>query len=72
MKILVVDDEKDVQLLFQQRFRREIRSGDMDFVFAFSGEEALQIMEDLVSEATCPRCGQLRADLITPRHGPHC
>ena len=42
MKILVVDDEKDVQVLFEQRFRKEIKSGEMDFVFAFSGEEALQ------------------------------
>ena len=41
MKILVVDDEKDVQDLFKQRFRREIKNGEMDFVFAFSGEEAL-------------------------------
>ena len=41
MKILVVDDEKDVQVLFEQRFRREIRSQEMQFVFAFSGEEAL-------------------------------
>jgi two-component system chemotaxis response regulator CheY len=41
MKILVVDDEKDVQILFEQRFRKEMRSGEMEFVFAFSGEEAL-------------------------------
>ncbi len=41
MKILVVDDERDVQMLFEQRFRREIRNREMDFVFAFSGEEAL-------------------------------
>ena len=41
MKILVVDDEKDVQMLFEQRFRREIRNGEMSFIFAFSGEEAL-------------------------------
>jgi len=41
MKILVVDDEKDVQDLFEQRFRREIRGGEMRFAFAFSGEEAL-------------------------------
>jgi CheY-like chemotaxis protein len=41
MKILVVDDEKDMQTLFEQRFRREIRTGDMQFAFAFSGEEAL-------------------------------
>ena len=41
MKILVVDDEKDMQTLFEQRFRREIRTGEMQFAFAFSGEEAL-------------------------------
>ena len=45
MKILVVDDEKDVKLLFQQRFRKEIRSGKMGFAFAFSGEEALQYLD---------------------------
>ena len=44
MKILVVDDEKDVQVLFEQRFRKEIKSGEMNFVFAFSGEEALQYL----------------------------
>ncbi|HET9430196.1 MAG TPA: response regulator [Chitinophagaceae bacterium] len=41
MKILVVDDEKDIQVLFEQRFRREIRNGEINFVFAFSGEDAL-------------------------------
>ena len=29
MKILVVDDEKDVQQLFEQKFRKEIRSNEM-------------------------------------------
>ena len=51
MKILVVDDEKDVQLLFQQRFRKEIRTGVLNFVFAFSGEEALDIMKTMEQEA---------------------
>lgn len=41
MKILVVDDETDVKVLFEQRFRREIKTGEMNFIFAFSGEEAL-------------------------------
>jgi CheY-like chemotaxis protein len=45
MKILVVDDERDIQTLFQQRFRKEIRDGEMNFVFAFSGEEALDYMK---------------------------
>ena len=40
MSIMVVDDEKDIKLLFEQRFRREIKSGKLNFLFAFSGEEA--------------------------------
>jgi len=51
MKILVVDDEKDMQMLFEQRFRKEIRSGDMEFVFAFSGEEAISYLNNHVHEA---------------------
>ncbi|MCB0728523.1 MAG: response regulator [Ignavibacteriae bacterium] len=46
MKILVVDDEKDVKTLFEQRFRKEIKTGEMEFVFAFSGEEALEYLSD--------------------------
>lgn len=46
MKILVVDDEQDVKILFEQRFRKEMRSGEMQFVFAFSGEEALQFLKN--------------------------
>jgi CheY-like chemotaxis protein len=51
MKILVVDDEQDVKILFQQRFRKEIRKGDLNFVFAFSGEEALKTLRDMEQEA---------------------
>ena len=43
MKILVVDDERDVRELIEQRFRKEIRDGEMEFAFAYSGEEALGI-----------------------------
>jgi two-component system chemotaxis response regulator CheY len=46
MKILVVDDEQDVQTLFQQRFRKEIKNGELDFAFAFSGEEALTYLHN--------------------------
>ena len=41
MKILVVDDERDIQTLFEQRFRKELRDKTVEFVFAFSGEDAL-------------------------------
>lgn len=51
MKILVVDDEKDIQILFEQRFRKEIRNGDIQLVFAFSGEEALQFLNTNDHEA---------------------
>jgi CheY-like chemotaxis protein len=46
MKILVVDDEKDVKDLFLQRFRREIRGGIFDFSFTYSGEEALAFLKE--------------------------
>lgn len=51
MRILVVDDEHDIQPLFKQRFRREIKSGQIDFIFAYSGEEALTCMEQYKHEA---------------------
>ena len=51
MKVLVVDDEKDVQILFEQRFRKEMRNGEMQFVFAFSGEEALLVLNKFDHEA---------------------
>lgn len=51
MKILVVDDEKDVQILFQQRFRKEIRKGELEFHFAFSGEQALELMNEMQQKA---------------------
>ena len=43
--ILVVDDEVEVQRLFQQRFRKRIRSGEIAFQFASNGLEALKILE---------------------------
>jgi len=46
MKILVVDDEKDVQTLFEQKFRKEIKNKDLEFAFAFSGEEALLYLNE--------------------------
>lgn len=46
MNILVVDDERDVQVLFEQRFRKEIRNEEMFFAFAYSGEEALMYLNE--------------------------
>jgi adenylate cyclase len=41
-KILVVDDEADLELLIKQKFRRKIRENVYEFVFAQNGEEALE------------------------------
>lgn len=43
-KILVVDDEPDLEHLVRQRMRREIRSGAYTFVFAHNGVEALEML----------------------------
>ncbi len=40
-RILVVDDEKDLELLMRQKFRHKISSGELVFDFAFNGQEAL-------------------------------
>ena len=47
MKMVVVDDEKDVQILFQQKFRKELRAGNIEMHFAFSAQDALQYVESL-------------------------
>ncbi|HSF53366.1 MAG TPA: response regulator [Algoriphagus sp.] len=44
MKILIVDDEQDVEIMFLQKFRREIKSKLLEVEFAFSGEQALEVL----------------------------
>jgi CheY-like chemotaxis protein len=44
--ILVVDDEPDVEMLFRQHFRHDIRAGRFTMEFAPSGERALQRITD--------------------------
>jgi CheY-like chemotaxis protein len=46
MKFLVVDDERDVEMLFRQKFRKEIRSGLIELEFAFSGQDALDRLQN--------------------------
>jgi phosphoserine phosphatase RsbU/P len=43
-KILIVDDEPDLELLIRQRFRRQIREGAYQFAFARNGQEALDLV----------------------------
>lgn len=51
MKILIVDDEKDVEILFRQKFRKEIRNDKLELKFAFSGKEALEVLEETIPPA---------------------
>jgi CheY-like chemotaxis protein len=44
MKFLIVDDEKDVEILFRQKLRKEIRTGEIILEFAFSANEALEML----------------------------
>jgi CheY-like chemotaxis protein len=44
--ILVVDDEPDVEMLFRQHFRRDLREGRFTMEFAQSGETALRRIAD--------------------------
>ena len=44
--ILVVDDEPDVEVLFRQHFRRDLRAGRFTMEFAQSGPAALQLISD--------------------------
>ena len=62
MRILVVDDEKDVELLFRQKFRREVKSKKLDLVFAFSGQEAL----DLLGTNDPPKVVYIFSDINMP------
>ena len=44
-KVLIVDDEQDVELLFRQKFRKEIKTGVLELCFAFSGDQALALLD---------------------------
>lgn len=46
VKVLVVDDEPEVEIMFRQRMRRDIRSGRYEFVFARSGVHALEVLTE--------------------------
>jgi class 3 adenylate cyclase len=60
-RILVVDDEPDLEALLVQRFRKQIRDGTMCFVFARDGVDALAALEEhedidlVLSDINMPR-----------------
>jgi CheY-like chemotaxis protein len=49
-RVLVVDDEPDVEALFRQQFRRELRQGLYTMDFALSGKAALDKLDGLTGE----------------------
>ncbi len=49
-KILVVDDEPDLEDLVRQKFRRQIRDGAIAFGFARDGVEALELLAEAVPD----------------------
>lgn len=46
IKILVVDDETDLELLIKQRFRKQIREQEYEFTFAVNGNDALSKLKE--------------------------
>lgn len=59
-KILIVDDEPDLELLINQRFRKQIKEGIFYFVFAANGKEALSTLEQ------DPSIGLVMTDINMP------
>jgi CheY-like chemotaxis protein len=49
--ILVVDDEPDVEVLFRQHFRRDLRAGRFTMEFAQSGSAALHRIRNAAGES---------------------
>ncbi len=45
-KILVADDEADLEVLIKQKFRRQIREHEYEFIFAINGNDALKKLEE--------------------------
>lgn len=43
---MVVDDEQDIQFLYEQRFRRELRQNQITLCFTLSAEEALKQLQN--------------------------
>ena len=74
VKILIVDDEMDMEPMIRQRFRREIRAGKMHLHFARDGVQALEIMDEnpdialVITDINMPRMdGLMLLDRLSDR-----
>ena len=76
-KILVVDDEPDLEHLMRQRMRRDMRAGRFEMVFAHNGVEALEMLEDdrqidmVLSDINMPRMDGLTLLEHIPKVDPN-
>jgi len=72
VKILVVDDEPDVESMFRQKFRKEIKHQQISFHFALCATEALTYLETSTAEAsntipsTCTGATLILSDINMP------
>ncbi len=72
-KILVVDDEPDLQMLMMQKFRHKVKSKEYEFLFAENGEEALNVVSNhndlslILSDINMPKMDGLT--LLDELHG---
>lgn len=62
LKVLVVDDEVDISLLFRHKFKNELKSGAIDLYFSQSGPEALGFLEN----ETNPEIDLILTDINMP------
>ena len=60
IKILVVDDETDMEPMIRQKFRRQIKENSLDFDFAYNGVEALEKIVNF------PEIGIVLSDINMP------
>ena len=74
-RILVVDDEPDFEALVLQNFRRQVRNGEFEFVFAHDGQHALEVLDEepdvemVLSDINMPRMdGLTLLDRLTELH----
>jgi len=72
-KILVVDDEPDLQMLMMQKFRQKVKSKEYEFLFAENGQEALDVVSShkdlslILSDINMPKMDGLT--LLNELHG---
>jgi len=63
MRLIVVDDEMDIQFLFQQKFRKELRRGEVQIFYALDGTSALKLIEGIEN----PESYLMLSDINMPR-----